>query len=105
MPEYIKLEFIKVGSIVLLNFLTSEVLRGHSSIMQHFFLEIVPLPTPRNTYHVEPYTFITLFSGKFDILLHYIMLELPLIPRVCAIVLDSRYGSFHIGSRNVLAFS
>ena len=33
-----------------------------------FFLEIWPLPPPRNANNVEPYTFVTLFSGKADTL-------------------------------------
>ena len=31
-----------------------------------FFLEFGPPPTPRKANNIEPYTFVTLFSGKFD---------------------------------------
>ena len=47
-----------------------------------FFLKIGPPPTPRNANNVEPYTFITLFSGKFHtpphLQLRYVTLEWPL---------------------------
>ena len=46
-----------------------------------FVWKLYPHPPPRNANNIEPYTFVTLFSGKFDTPPHphlrYVTLEWP----------------------------
>ena len=57
-------------------------LRGpFKSYITLFSGNLTPTPTPRNANNVEPYIFVTLFSGKSDTphpLLRYVTLEGPL---------------------------
>ena len=58
-----------------------EDIRGHPSVTYRFFWKMDPNPPLRNNNNVEPYTFVTLFSGKCATPHHhlrYVMLEWPL---------------------------
>ena len=59
-------------------------LRGHSSSVTLFFWKIDTHPSLVNANNIEQFTFVTLFSRKFETTLHYVTLEWPLMYCVIA---------------------